>query len=164
MGATTVERRLRLSSLPAARPGKGRSGAGIFGLVKARAVEIEEAVQWPMAGSAAFAPRGSRYSEKEPEQMARAKAVDGETYAYSVMFEPDEEAGGYTVLKPRQVIRALERADFFTTISPAVTVRFDIDAEGTFASPSGTTTGTFIRRPCARSSDRRGSASTSSST
>ena len=32
--------------------------------------------------------------------MARAKAVEGETYTYTVVFEPDEEAGGYTVTCP----------------------------------------------------------------
>jgi antitoxin HicB len=34
------------------------------------------------------------------EQMARAKAVQGETYTYTVVFEPDEDAGGYTVTCP----------------------------------------------------------------
>ena len=32
--------------------------------------------------------------------MARAKAVHGEPYTYTVVFEPDEEAGGYTVTCP----------------------------------------------------------------
>ena len=32
--------------------------------------------------------------------MARAKAVERESYAYTVVFEPDEEAGGYTVTCP----------------------------------------------------------------
>ena len=32
--------------------------------------------------------------------MARAKAIEGETYTYTVVFEPDEEAGGYTVTYP----------------------------------------------------------------
>jgi antitoxin HicB len=32
--------------------------------------------------------------------MARAKAIEAETYTYTVVFEPDEEAGGYTVTCP----------------------------------------------------------------
>jgi predicted RNase H-like HicB family nuclease len=32
--------------------------------------------------------------------MARAKAIEGETYTYTVVFEPDEEADGYTVTCP----------------------------------------------------------------
>jgi len=32
--------------------------------------------------------------------MARAKAVESESYTYMVVFEPDEEAGGYTVTCP----------------------------------------------------------------
>ena len=32
--------------------------------------------------------------------MARAKAIEGETYTYTVVFEPDEKAGGYTVTCP----------------------------------------------------------------
>jgi antitoxin HicB len=32
--------------------------------------------------------------------MARAKAVQGHTYTYTVVFEPDEEVGGYTVTCP----------------------------------------------------------------
>lgn len=32
--------------------------------------------------------------------VARAKAVAGEAYTYTVVFEPDEEAGGYTVTCP----------------------------------------------------------------
>ena len=32
--------------------------------------------------------------------MARAQAIEGETYTYTVVFEPDEEAGGYTVTGP----------------------------------------------------------------
>lgn len=32
--------------------------------------------------------------------MARAKAVKSESFTYTVVFEPDEEAGGYTVTCP----------------------------------------------------------------
>jgi predicted RNase H-like HicB family nuclease len=32
--------------------------------------------------------------------MARAKAVESETYTYTVVFEPDDEAAGYTVTCP----------------------------------------------------------------
>jgi antitoxin HicB len=32
--------------------------------------------------------------------MARAKVARGEAYTYTVVFEPDEEAGGYTVTCP----------------------------------------------------------------
>jgi predicted RNase H-like HicB family nuclease len=32
--------------------------------------------------------------------MARAKAAAGEAFTYTVVFEPDEEAGGYTVTCP----------------------------------------------------------------
>jgi antitoxin HicB len=32
--------------------------------------------------------------------MARAKAVARKSYTYTVVFEPDEEAGGYTVTCP----------------------------------------------------------------
>jgi predicted RNase H-like HicB family nuclease len=32
--------------------------------------------------------------------MARAKAVESEAYTYTVIFEPDDEAGGYTVTCP----------------------------------------------------------------
>jgi predicted RNase H-like HicB family nuclease len=32
--------------------------------------------------------------------MARAKAVESEAYTYTVVFEPDEDAGGYTVTCP----------------------------------------------------------------
>jgi hypothetical protein len=32
--------------------------------------------------------------------MARAQAIEGEAYTYTVVFEPDEEAGGYTVTCP----------------------------------------------------------------
>jgi antitoxin HicB len=32
--------------------------------------------------------------------MARAKAVEGEAYTYTVVFEPDDEAGGYTATCP----------------------------------------------------------------
>ena len=32
--------------------------------------------------------------------MARAKAVESGSYTYTVVFEPDEEAGGYTLTCP----------------------------------------------------------------
>ena len=32
--------------------------------------------------------------------MARATAVEDETFTYTVVFEPDDEAGGYTVTCP----------------------------------------------------------------
>jgi antitoxin HicB len=32
--------------------------------------------------------------------MAHAKAIESETYTYTVVFEPDEESGGYTVTCP----------------------------------------------------------------
>jgi antitoxin HicB len=32
--------------------------------------------------------------------MARAEAIEGETFTYTVVFEPEEEAGGYTVTCP----------------------------------------------------------------
>ena len=32
--------------------------------------------------------------------MARAKAAEVEAYTYTVVFEPDEETGGYTVTCP----------------------------------------------------------------
>jgi antitoxin HicB len=32
--------------------------------------------------------------------MARAKAFESESYTYTVVFEPDEETGGYTVTCP----------------------------------------------------------------
>jgi antitoxin HicB len=32
--------------------------------------------------------------------MARAKAVESEAYTYTVVLEPDEDAGGYTVTCP----------------------------------------------------------------
>ena len=32
--------------------------------------------------------------------MARAKAVESGSHTYTVVFEPDEEAGGYTVTGP----------------------------------------------------------------
>ncbi len=32
--------------------------------------------------------------------MARSKAVESEAYTYTVVFEPDEEAGGFTVTCP----------------------------------------------------------------
>jgi len=32
--------------------------------------------------------------------MARAKAAESESFSYTVVFEPDEQAGGYTVTCP----------------------------------------------------------------
>ncbi len=32
--------------------------------------------------------------------MTRAKAAESEAYTYTVVFEPDDEAGGYTVTCP----------------------------------------------------------------
>src|SRR5688572_75448 len=32
--------------------------------------------------------------------MARSKAIESEAYTYTVVFEPDEEAGGFTVTCP----------------------------------------------------------------
>jgi antitoxin HicB len=37
---------------------------------------------------------------EEPKQMARAEVTGRETYSYTVVFEPDEQAGGYTVTCP----------------------------------------------------------------
>jgi antitoxin HicB len=37
---------------------------------------------------------------EECETVARAKAIEGETYTHTVVFEPDKEAGGYTVTCP----------------------------------------------------------------